>query len=240
MGVLTDHHIRGVYHFAPLHYLAFIARANSLLSKPELLRHGFPQTHLRSMSSKQDASRGFSAYVHLTLDTHPPILRSKLAAGFPHIQLTLKPEKVEATDYCLCRYNIAMTRYLRRGTKPGFQASATNGRYYGRLAIPVAKTESDKSAMLTAHEGRGTMIEVLVARKIQLPADTTVTCYSLADATIARRVLDALESPWRVASITSPTPYPRVARYSAQVSTFLECAVSDPSWKGNGLEFDRV
>jgi hypothetical protein len=38
MPVLADHEIDAVHHYAPLHYLIFIARSQSILSKPSLYK----------------------------------------------------------------------------------------------------------------------------------------------------------------------------------------------------------
>src|SRR5262245_766517 len=120
MGLLADKNITHVYHYTPLHYLPFIGRSQSLMSKPSLKAAGFPQKHLRSMSNGQDVARGFGEYTHLTLEEHPAILRAKLAAGFPHVGIAVPFEVIEATKFSLCRFNVAMTRFLRRDGKPGF------------------------------------------------------------------------------------------------------------------------
>jgi len=74
--------VRALYHYAPLHYLPFIARSAALLSKLGLRREGFPEKHFRSTSYRQDMARGFERFVHLTIDPHPPILQAKLKRGF--------------------------------------------------------------------------------------------------------------------------------------------------------------
>jgi hypothetical protein len=89
MPVLTDHQVNAVHHYAPLHYLIFVARSQSILSKPSLYKAGFTTSHLRSMSHGLDEARGFGGYSHLTIDPKPRILRAKLAAGFPHIAINV-------------------------------------------------------------------------------------------------------------------------------------------------------
>jgi hypothetical protein len=192
------------------------------------------------MSHRQDVTRGFGSYVHLTLDPHPRIVQSKLAAGFPHIRLAVDPNAIEATDFSLCRYNIAMTRYLRRENTPGFTPSSTNGRYYDNQQIPVAKTARDKDAMLQEHLSAGTMIEVLVENELYLPEETVVTCFSRPDAEIATNIFKALHAPWAVTVVTAPSPYARNDRHADHVVEFVNHALADPQWKGDGLEFDRV
>src|SRR3546814_20766322 len=52
-----------------------------------------------------------------------------------------------------CRFNIAMTRYLRRDGKPGFPESPSNGHYYDHQQIPTAREIAEKEAMLQKHLG---------------------------------------------------------------------------------------
>jgi hypothetical protein len=198
MGVLSANGVEAVQHYAPLHYLPFIARSRAILSKPSLDAAGFKSTHLRSMSRGQDVARGFGSYAHMTLDRQPRILKAKLGAGFPHLALSVPTASIEATPFSLCRFNVAMTRYLKRGKKRGAPESNTNGRYYLGHQIPVARTEEDKMAMLAKHLPLGTMIEVLIHGDLTLPADTSVVCYSEEDAKIARNVLKQIECPWKV------------------------------------------
>src|ERR1051326_4364375 len=115
MSVLGDNRISVVYHYTPLHYLPFIAMKRALLSKPSLRLLGFADTHFRSTSRRADEERGFGEYIHFALESRPPILLAKLAAGFPHLELAVPADVVEAQGFHLCRYNIAKTRVLRRG-----------------------------------------------------------------------------------------------------------------------------
>jgi hypothetical protein len=147
---------------------------------------------------------------------------------------------IEAAPYSLCRFNVAMTRDLRRGKKRGAPESKTNGRYYPGHQIPIARTEEDKSAMLAKHLPLGTMIEVLVHGDLKLPHDTSVICYSDDDSTIARNILNQLRSPWVVEVAAPPGNYPRSPAHSQSVEDFIAHALKDPAWRGNGLEFDRL
>ncbi|TMJ88145.1 MAG: hypothetical protein E6G76_11210 [Alphaproteobacteria bacterium] len=240
MGVLTQQHIERVHHYAPLHYLPFIGRSKSLLCKPSLLAAGFAQDHLRSMSREHDVERGFGAYTHLTLEPRPRILKAKLAAGFPHIGVAVPADCVEAVSFSLCRFNVAMTRHLRRNGQPGFPESSTNGRYYDQHQIPIARSDADKTAMLEKHLPANTMIEVLVHGDLVLPDRTEIGCFSDADAKIAQQVLSEVGAPWNVTSIASPGPYPRNAKHVEAITTFIDQALAELDWRGNGLEFDRL
>lgn len=240
MGILKDHGVVSVHHYAPLHYLPFIARSRSLLCKPSLLKKGFPPKHLRSMSSAQDVARGFGLYTHLTLDRQPRILRAKLAAGFPHVRIDVPVDTVDDSEFSLCRFNVAMTRYLRRDGKPGFVESPSNGRYYDGHQVPIARTKADKNAMLEVHLKLKTMIEVLIHGDLSLTDDTAIVCFSDIDAAIAKQVLSLVGAVWSVTVEIPPGQYVRNEEYSASVATFIDRALSDSNWLGDGLEFDRV
>jgi hypothetical protein len=232
--------IEYVAHYAPLHYLVFIARFRSLKSKPALIDVGFAEAHFRSMSGHHDVARGFGDYAFLTLDREPRILHAKLAAGFPHIAILVPIAAFNDRDFHLCRYNVAMTRYLRRNGSAGFPESTTNGRYYGNRQIPIALELGDKKAMLEEHYPAGTMIEVLVPVELPLPDDVKIGCFAPEDAEIAEHILRATDTPWEVALLDPPGPYNRKERYATEVSQFVDHALNDPNWRGDGLEFDRV
>ena len=240
MGVLSANGVKSVQHYAPLHYLPFIGRSRSILSKPSLDAAGFKSTHLRSMSRGQDVARGFGSYAHMTLDRQPRILNAKLEAGFPHFALGVPVGSVEAVVFSLCRFNVAMTRYLKRGKKRGAPESNTNGRYYLGHQIPIARTTEDQMAMLAKHLPSGTMIEVLIHGDLALPDDTNVICYSEDDARIARTVLSQIGCPWKVAASEPPGDYPRSEVHGKSIDDFIAQAIADPDWRGNGLEFDRL
>jgi hypothetical protein len=240
MGILLDNEITEVFHYTPLHYLPFIARSQKLLGKPSLAALGFGPKHMRSMSSTQDIERGFGDYGFLTLDEQPRILGAKLMAGFPHIGIKLPSASVEAVDFALCRYNVAMTRFLRRGNKAGFQESEVNGRYYGQKQVPIAVDPDDKDAMLARFAHSNTMIEVLLSSDFDVPEDALVVCYAPQDAKIATEVIGLLGTPWEVQLAPPPTHYNRNRDYVAKVESFIQQAMKDPAWRGNGLEFDRV
>lgn len=239
MQLLEQHGIDRIYHFAPLHYLPFIARDGQLKSKPVLAVEGFAASHFRSTSAHIDAERGFGSYVHLSTDPNPPILLAKLASGFPHIGFALTTAEIPDVPYDLCRFNIAKTRYLRRCGKPGFPESDRNGRYYGELQIPIARTQHEKDRMLSARHG-DPMIEVLIQDRLHLNGTVCLGAYCEEDQNVAQGVLEQLGVDWPVALFSAGDAYNRDEAYANAVDHFVSAALSDPDWRGNGLEFDRV
>lgn len=239
MQLLAQHGINRIFHFAPLHYLPFIARSQFLKSKPVLASEGYPLNHFRSTSAHIDEARGFGNYVHLSTVANPPILAAKLESGFPHIAFELRTSDYLQTQYDLCRFNIAKTRYLRRDGKPGFAESTANGRYYGTLQIPIARTAQEKDLLLGSREG-DPMVEVLVDQHLPLSGAVVLRTYCDMDQSIAQDVLNELGIVWEVALHSTPSTYGRKTAYAEKVSAFIQTALSDPNWRGNGLEFDRV
>lgn len=239
MQLLKQHGVDHIYHFAPLHYLPFIAHTLQLKSKPVLTTDGYRTSHFRSTSAHIDAERGFANYVHLSTDPYPPILRAKLRSGFPHFGIEVRCAEFVDIEYDLCRFNIAKTRYLRRGEKPGFPESNSNGRYYGELQIPVARSHEEKDRLLKARKG-DPMIEVLIQDRLHLNGTVQIKTYCEKDQTIAQDVLDRLGVSWTLEPVDAASAYIRSEAYAADVDHFIEAAMCDLQWRGNGLEFDRV
>ena len=238
MDVLTKNQILSVFHYAPLHYLPFIGRSQRLLGKQALAEAGFPEVHCRSSSAKQDIRRGFANYVHLALDAHPPILGSKLSAGFPHFELKIPTSAVEQAGFHLCRFNIAKTRYFRGASREPSEC-AENGRYYDGMLIPIAQTQKERLVLFDANYGKN-MIEVLVPGRLDLPGTTVITVFDPEDERIANAVFRTLGLKWQIERANYQGHYTRRVQYVKQVSEFIERALADTDWKGNGLDFDRV
>jgi len=237
-GLLTSHGVTDVFHYAPLHYILFIARSQSLCSKNELRRLGYDISHFRRTSRRPDEQRGFSDYVHLTLNQFPPILKAKLAGGFPHFEVRVRAEDVEKGTVHLCRYNIAKCRFLRRGMKTGFTASEANGQYHDEKQIPTAETIAECNDLLT-HNLERNMIEVLVPRKLELPTNTRLIFFSPTDRELADELLQPLKLGWQC-QLAKDTTYNAETRCMAKVRLFLDHAIADPQWRGDGLDFDNV
>lgn len=239
MGALSSSGLAYINHYAPLHYLPWIARDRALLSKTELRKRGFGDSHFRSTSWKQDSSRGFKDYAFLTIDTYPRILNAKLNAGFPHVAISVPAAEVEKTEYSLCRYNIARTRVLKKGNLPGRPEGNGNGRYYNTQQVPVANSDEDRIALLDKHLGVN-MIEVLVPGKLWLNHNSRILVYSKKDYKIAKNILLRCKRDWGVELVEPSGPYNRRDDYGASIIEFVNRCLEDPNWKGNGLDFDRV
>ena len=238
--MLSSFGIKRVVHYTPLHYLPFISREGALLAKTGLSTAGFTKKHFRSKSAHHDKARGFEAFVHLTTDEFAPILRAKLAAGFPHVAIIIPSDGVEKCTFDLCRFNIAMTRHLRRGSSPGYPENAANGRYYDGCQVPIARSDSEKRSLLAANLGKN-MIELLVHARLELPAEVVVQCFHEGDLDISQHVLGHLgKKNWASILEKPKCKYPRNDQYVRKVKQFVTRALDEPKWSGDGLEFDKV
>lgn len=237
MNTLVTHGIELVYHVAPLHYLPFIARSNSLKSKATLRQEGFAETHFRSKSKHLDAQRGFGDYVHLSTVGRPPILGAKLSGGFPHICLSVPTTSLNGVDFDLCRYNVAMSRQLRRDGRPGFAEGPANGWYYDNHQIPIARTEGEQGQLIQSRNGE--MLEVLVKPPFPLPNNTRVSVFSGRDRETALNILEQVNAAW-IVSLANAPEYQARPQYLEACEQFIETSLEDENWRGNGLEFDRV
>lgn len=240
MRAFNECEIEFVSHHSPLHYLPFIGRSRSLKSKPALRDEGFSLTHFRSLSSRSDVKRGFEKYAFLTLAINPRIVQAKLKGGFPHITLLVPIRAFERVSFDFCRYNVAMTRKLRRGEKEGHRESPTNGKYYDGMEVPIAREEADKVRLLKHHYPKGTMIEVLVDWALPLPDDTSVVCYHGSDLELVEEIKNQVGFPWNTTLQEPNGEYNRKQKYVGKVESFVNSALADSAWRGNGLEFDNV
>lgn len=239
MDVLIKHGVSEIYHYAPIHYLPFITRVGALLSKPALSASGYPRSHFRSTSKSQDERRGFGRFVHLTIEKMPRILQAKLSSGFPHFEIVVDTKTANFENIALCRYNIAKCRYLLRPGGQGLPVGPATGRYYPGLQIPIAKTRKDRETLLVHNLGKH-MIEVLVPFRADLPESTRLTVFRSTDRQIVEATLAALGVPWEVQLALPEHHYIADATYERKCNAFINRALDDLEWRGDGLEFDNV
>jgi hypothetical protein len=234
--LLIAHGHSYVFHCAPLHYILFIARSGALLSKVELRRAGFKDFHFRSTSRGPDEQRGFSNYVHLTIEDYPDILLAKLKAGFPHFGVRIPAEALRAHSIHMCRYNIAKTRNLRSGRRPSPERDNT-GWFHGGKEIPTAETLAECKTMLANNSPR--KMEVLVVGKLVLPSNTELVFFNTSDYEVAKTVLRPLNVRWRLRRAEGFS-YTSIDRYVTSVKQYLDRTIADSNWRGDGLGFDCV
>lgn len=238
LSELRQANVAHIYHVVPTHYLPLILRDGVLRSKESLLQAGYNESHFRSTSHRQDRERGFGNVVHCTTAPNPPILTAKLARGFPHVRFAFPIDTVPA-DHEISRFNIARGRYLRSGNSP-LPENARNGRYHGAYELPVARTAEERAALLRAADVHRDMLEVLIPNHFPLPDTAQVQCFSEWDINLVRTVLNQVSSNLETVEDRTGHTYPIHEVFRSQVAAFVENALADPDWKGNGLDFDRL
>lgn len=239
LAILAEFGIQKAYHVAPLHYLPFISRSRALLSRSRLKEDGYGDSHFRRTSHKADFERGFGDRIYLSPYQAPPILLAKLRKGFPHVRIGVPCSALVGSNFDLCRFSVARSRYLRRLDKPGPSESITNGRYYEGRQLPVARTRDDVRGVLAEHYTKSANVEIQVQERLPLPSSTTITCFSAHDEKLARRIAAATDMPWEVEKAASQT-YNSATGHVSAVVQFVDRALSDCVWKGNGIDFDRL
>ena len=160
----------------------------------------------------------------------PPLLRSKLAKGYPHIAIERPTAGVPEDRYLLCRYNIARNR-------GSFSESPADGFLRDGMGLPTARLPSEKAAMLRAH--RGTCIEVLFSHAVPIPPTATVWTFNAHEADMARAALGRLGSAWGVRCRHPEPPYALDPQTQIASESYLSLSVQRPEWRGTPLEFDR-
>lgn len=73
-----------LYHAAPLHYLPHILQSGALYPQSVLAARGILP---RRTAARRDRMLGLQDWVHLSLSADTPLLRDKLAKGYPHALL---------------------------------------------------------------------------------------------------------------------------------------------------------
>ena len=225
-----------MFHITPLHYLPLILRQGQLLSKSQLISKGFTSGHFRKTSQKSDIDRGFGNYIHLSLQEWPPILKSKLSKGFPHIRFRIKSSKLPK-QFDLCRYNIARNRNVKDGKTPATE-SPKNGFYYENLRVPVARQYEDQIAMLNCSKNQ--MIEVLIPQILNIDGSTEIECFSAQDLSIVLKTTKHLDVDLKVNQRKLDFAYPKHDDFRQSVSEQIIQYLNKPDWKGDGLDFDKL
>ena len=92
-----------LYHAAPLHYLPHILQSGALYAKSILAGQGITP---RASAVRRDKMLGLADWVHLATRPDTPLLRDKLARGYPHALLEFDRAAVLALpEVALLPYN---------------------------------------------------------------------------------------------------------------------------------------
>ena len=92
-----------LYHAAPLHYLPHILQSGALYAKSVTVGQGIRP---RQSAVRRDTMLGLTDWVHLATRPDTPLLRDKLARGYPHVLLEFDRDAVLALpEVALLPYN---------------------------------------------------------------------------------------------------------------------------------------
>ncbi len=131
-----------LYHAAPLHYLPHILQSGALYAKSITAGQGIRP---RRSAVRRDTMLGLTDWVHLSTRPDTPLLRDKLARGYPHVLLVFDRDTV---------LNLPEVALLPYNTKA----------WHTRAAYQPVTGPAEKAALLKVHDktGRYPSLEVLV------------------------------------------------------------------------------
>ncbi len=148
-----------LYHAAPLHYLPHILQSGALYAKSILAGQGIRP---RRSAVRRDTMLGLADWVHLSTRPDTPLLRDKLARGYPHVLLEFD------RDAALALPEVALLPYNTKA-------------WHTRAAYVPVTAAAEKTEMLRRHNETQHFpsLEVLVhygldfapLRKIHFAAD---------------------------------------------------------------------
>ena len=119
-----------LYHAAPLHYLPHILQSGALYAKSILVGQGIKP---RRSAVRRDTMLGLTDWVHLSTRPDTPLLKDKLARGYPHVLLEFDRDAVLALpEVALLPYN----------TKA----------WHTRAAYVPVTDPAEKAALLSCHD----------------------------------------------------------------------------------------
>lgn len=92
-----------LYHATPLHYLPHILQSGALYAKSILAGQGIKP---RRSAVRRDTMLGLTDWVHLSTRPDTPLLKDKLARGYPHVLLEFDRDAILALpEVALLPYN---------------------------------------------------------------------------------------------------------------------------------------
>lgn len=185
--------VPSLYHATPLHYLPHVLQSGALYAKSVLAARGIAP---RPTAARRDRMLGLADWVHLSLDPDTPLLRDKLARGYPHALLAFDREATLALpDIALLPYNTKAWRT--------------------RAACQPVTDVSEKAALLRRHAntGRFPSLEVLVHYGLDLAFLAQVAFVTEKECAWVTDLMSALALPSPAPLVTAPDLFPESEDY---------------------------
>ena len=186
-----------LYHATPLHYLPHILQSGALYAKSVTAGQGIKP---RSTALRRDTMLGLTDWVHLSMRPDTPLLKDKLALGYPHALLQFDRAAVLALpEVALLPYN----------TKA----------WHSRAAYVPVTDAAEKTEMLRLHDEtrRYPSLEVLVH-------------YGLDFAHLMQIVFADAEERWWVSGLMTALNCPLPAALTAGADWFPPYACGGETW----------
>jgi len=196
-----------LYHAAPLQYLPHILKSQALYAKSVLAAQGI---HPRASAVRRDRMLGLTDWVHLSLHPNTPLLRDKLAKGYPHALFVFERAAVLALpEVALLPYNTKAWR-----TRSACQPVTDPGE---RAALLRCSEETDRYPSL----------EVLVRYGLGLEHLTQIAFVTASEQQMVQQLLDALALPLPAPVVTDVSLLPvcdyQPTTIAAIAAYFEEC-----------------
>ena len=177
-----------LYHAAPLHYLPHILQSGALYPQSVLAARGILP---RRTAARRDRMLGLQDWVHLSLTADTPLLRDKIAKGYPHALLVFPRAAVLALPHAaLLPYNAKAWR--------------------SRAANQPVTDPAEMAELLRRHAetGRFPSLEVLVRYGLGLDLVTEVAFPDAASHAAAAALINALSLPAPAPLTVAPALFP--------------------------------
>ena len=216
---MTNH----LYHAAPLHYLPHILQSGALYPKSVLAGRGIAP---RPTAARRDRMLGLADWVHLSLRPDTPLLRDKLARGYPHALLAFECEAVLA---------LPQVALLPCNTKA----------WRSRAACRPVTDPAEKADLLQRHAdtGRFPSLEVLVQYGLSLSLLMQVGFATEAERDCAADLCRALAISLPMPLAAAPELFPTGNTYrpvtdGAIAAYFEDCRASNTLLPPPPISFD--
>lgn len=212
-----------LYHLTPLHYLPHVFRDGALYPKSVLAARGIQP---RRSAVRRDRMLGLADWIHLSLRPDTPLLRHKLALGYPHALLVFdRPMLLARQDVALLPYN---TKAWRTRSVCG----------------PVTDPEKCSSLLRRhAQTGRFPSLEVLVHYGLDLTALIETRFATEAERQATKELFTALSMSAPAPLVISPSLLPPGVAYRPTTLTdvfhyFASCRQSNRLLPPPPIPFD--
>lgn len=210
-----------LYHATPLHYLPHILQSGALHPQSVLAARGISP---RRTAARRDRMLGLADWIHLSLTADTPLLRDKLAKGYPHALLVFDRAAVLALPH------VALLPFNTKAWR-------------SRAACQPVTDAGEMAELLRSHTetGRFPSLEVLVRYGLGFEALTQIVFPDPASCEAISALVAPLALPVPAPLIAAPALFPALAPPSlsdALLDYFSACHAAGVLLPPPDLPFD--